>query len=70
MYSAQVYYNSRESHALTPIYPRIGLIETYLHYTGLVDNVDDIKEIVILKYLPEGLLPQGTIPHPSDVESA
>ena len=49
MYSAQVYYKSRESHALTPIYPRIGLIETYLHYTGLVDNVDDIKEIVILK---------------------
>ena len=49
MYSAQVYYKSREGHSLTPMYPKIGLLETYLHYTGLVDNVDDVKEIVILK---------------------
>ena len=49
MYSAQVYYNSRSGHSLTPMYRTIKLVEIYLDYCGLMNNVDDVREIVILK---------------------
>ena len=45
-YSAVVYHNSREGFSLTPIYPRLSTVETYLDYCGMVD---DVQEIVIMK---------------------
>jgi hypothetical protein len=50
MYSAQVYYKSREGHSLTPMYPKIGSLETHLYYLlDMNKYADDVKEIVILK---------------------
>ena len=45
-YSAVVYHNSSEGFSLTPIYPKLGLVELYLDYCGMVD---DVQEIVIMK---------------------
>ena len=46
-YSAQVYYNSREGHSLTPIYPKISLVERYIQQ--IPDMAVDVAEIVVLK---------------------
>ena len=59
-YSAQVYYNSRNGHWLTPIYPTIKKLQEYLQKAfdrGMLCDPDGVEEIVVLKERKRNQMP-------------